>query len=215
MVAELTFDVVANSMRRLAIAGLEPCEQRLRLLPRLQQMGLTSPTSAKIQYELSHSQLKKGAVQKFQPMPVPEGCHLAFFRPTFYPTPEPEECKIEVLLIRDTEQKEILGFRFERGREEDDTHGHPHVQLTRSFRDGLETDWPKFVHESYPAFPTRSWSLGDTWLTVLVSLYGLTASGKRGVEFVISEIERRQRVDLCTPLMPRTKHIFITRLREA
>lgn len=206
---ELDFETVADSMRRLAIAGLKPCQNWLKQSPQPNLQPFIYPDENKIRYELGNASLKAGKARHFHPLPAPKkGFHLAFFKPLFVPGSDPLECKIEVIMVTDTAAKEMVGFRFERGLEPDDTHAYPHVQLTRTFRGGPATNWPTFTPESYPALPTRCHAPGNTWLAVLVSLYGLSKSAKLGLEDVIAGVEIQLNVELRPKLMPRSRHIF-------
>lgn len=207
---ELAFETVTHTMRRLATVGLESCAYRLKALPHQRLDGSIELNERKIEYDLGDGSLRSGKVPaKFMPLPAPPGgFHLAFFRPSFFPKGNPTECKIEVIVITDTQGKEIVGYRFERGLEKDDVHAYTHVQLTRVFGCGFETDWPAFAPTSYPAMPTGCRSPGDTWLAVLVSLYGLSVSPDFGLEAVISEVDKKLKVALVSQILPRSRELF-------
>lgn len=212
MAEELSFEVVADSMRQLAIAGLKSCYERLRSLPNRTVQSSVDLNDGSIRYSLGDAALMSGnAPPKFKPLPVPRrGLHLAFFRPSFYPAGrEPAECKLDLLLVTEGTNKETIGLRFERGRDEADTHAYTHMQLTRDFNCGFKTDWPDFLPTSYPAVPTRCLSFGDTWLSLLVSVYGLSASPEFGLERIIGEVDQDLRTELVARLLPRSRHLFL------
>jgi hypothetical protein len=141
--------------------------------------------------ELSENKILGGASPRyFLPLPdPPQGCGLigACFRPTFQENQS--ELDIELALIGPNEFLSF-GLRFERGREDNDTHSYAHVQFTKNFdRKPVKcgTRLPYAIPQSYPALPTRCTAAGDTWIAVLVSIFGLSESGGHGLNALLAD----------------------------
>jgi len=213
----LTLEQVATSMQLFALQGLQPCEQFRReneehaaVVELLQQCD---PTQQRIQTELNAGRLRGAAPLSFHPMPLgragTRGFSLAFFRPEVHVVDgDAAECDLGLVLLSGAPPTR-MGLRFERGRENDDTHGYAHIQFTSVFRNGGPTTDAGWLPQSYPAFPRPCSAMGDTWLAVLVSLYGLNGGNASGLGAQIAGIQQT-RPDWTdgAKLLARARHLF-------
>lgn len=217
MTEPLTFEQVVGSMQRFALHGLKPCrefgQENAEHAAATELLQQCDPDENRIYTELVSGRLRAQAPLGFYPMPLGPGGRggfsLAFFRPAILNHDAAPESDVEVILLSGTPPSR-LGLRFERGRDEDDTHGYGHMQFTREFRpSGPTTDVPDWMPLSYPAFPTRCIAMCDTWLAVLVSLYGLNSGRESGLGAVVSAIEGDNR-DWRDgeALLSRARHLF-------
>lgn len=204
-------------MQLFALQGLQPCEQFRReneehpsVVELLQDCN---PSQQLILTELNGGRLRGNAPLNFHPMPLgradARGFSLAFFRPEVHVVNgDPTECDLGVVLLSGTPPTR-MGLRFERGRDDNDTHGYAHIQFTSEFRGrGPRTD-ASWLPQSYPAFPRPCSAMGDTWLAVLVSLYGLNEGDASGLGAQIAAIQQTS-PDWTdgARLLARARHLF-------
>jgi hypothetical protein len=208
------------SMRAFARAGLAETAVGLTKLqcgePRLKQMKETfGIDEAMIGSELNEGKLKKATNQRFLPLPVlktstsnKKAFYLSFFRPKFRPSNTPDQCDFELMLVC-KDQKSTIGFGFERGRRPKDTHGYTHVQLRREFSNcPVVTSLGVEYEHSYPAWPTRCRQIGDTWLAVLVTLYGLSPDESTGLGKIIARVQQGGELTQGSQMLDRARFLF-------
>jgi hypothetical protein len=214
---EISFQNIISSMKAFATAGLEPSTARLASITGAQPEVLDAldPTKERIGAELNEGTLRARNNRYFLPLPPPlkddpDSFFLAFFRPRFVLNDQVvSECDIDLWLFSGHKSRKSFGMRFERGRQGHDTHAYPHLQFTRKFEGHLvTTDLPSELPNSYPAFPTRCRAPGDTWLAMLVSLYGLSDKDRAALSEVVGRIQDAQKLELTDVLIPRARHIF-------
>lgn len=215
----LTFTNTVETMKAFAYAGLEDTAAGLSKLhtaaPRKQELleALGSDQHT-IATELRLSGLKKPNNTRFLPLPVPKkpnkkAFFLGFFRPKFIKAAEPHECDLELFLVCKN-KKETIGYSFERGRRPDDMHSYAHVQFRRKFRDSdPETDIDDHFVHSYPALPTRCRPPGDTWLSLLVALYGLGPDNTTGLGRMIDQVAQGGMLVHGPQMLARARHLFV------
>jgi hypothetical protein len=208
------------SMRAFARAGLAETTVGLTKLqcgqPGLKQMTETfGIDEAMIGTELNEGKLKKATNQRFLPLPVlktstsnKKAFYLSFFRPRFRPSGTPDQCDFELMLVC-KDQKSTIGFGFERGRRAKDTHGYTHVQLRREFSNcPVVTSLGEAYEHSYPAWPTRCRQIGDTWLAVLVTLYGLSPEDNLGLGKIIARVQQGGELTQGPQMLDRARYLF-------
>ena len=165
--------------------------------------------------ELNEGKLKQATNQRFLPLPMvrtatsnKKAYFLSFFRPKFRPRGAPDQCDFELMLVcRD--RKNTIGFAFERGRHNADTHGYTHVQLRRKFKDcAAEASLEEQFHHSYPAWPIRCHLIGDTWLAVLVTLYGLSTQDDKGLAKIIAHVAQGRELTQGQQMLDRARYLF-------
>jgi hypothetical protein len=209
-----------DSMRAFARAGLAETTTGLTNLecggPRLKEMKETfGIDEAMIGSELNVGKLKKATNRRFLPLPVlktatsnRKAFYLSFFRPRFRPANTPDQCDFELMLVC-KDRKSTIGFGFERGRRAKDTHGYTHVQLRHEFSDcPVETSLGSAYEHSYPAWPTRCRQIGDVWLAVLVTLYGLSPDDGAGLGKIIARVREGGELTVGPQMLDRARHLF-------
>jgi hypothetical protein len=197
----LTLTTTLDTMKALALAGAGPFASLATNLQKYAPdiVSAVHLHEVTIRGDLNEKKIRAGSnPSHFLPLPPPPpraNLIAACFRPTFMN--DHGECDIEVALVG-PRIFQSFGIRFERGRDGDaDTHSYCHVQLTKDFvRKPIKcrTRLPPRMPQSYPALPTRCRNAGDTWLAVLVSVFGFSASDKAGLKRMLSD---KRVADLC------------------
>jgi len=218
----LTFSQVAEGMRAFANVGLKDCKVDLEGLPTDARGNALrtalAPSAELIGDELNDGKLLAKTNNRFLPLPSPKHLNknkrkksksffLAFFRPSFSPRLNPSVCEIDLLMIC-KDQKTVFGASFEAGSRSADPHRHAHMQFRKEFDNYPTTDMPDPFVQSYPAFTTRVRPIGDTWICVLVSLYGLSTDRSKGLTRIANEASKGGQFLHMPQMMARAEYLF-------
>ncbi len=127
----------------------------------------------------------------FLPMPKPSGndFSLGFFIPKFrHMEKQKFLCSYDIMLWIDNDENgsvdqirrgKTIAFRLEPADQDSSPHAYPHIQISRAIRaPAIRTSVPKWVPESYPAFPMGLASPVGFFAAVVTSVHGYSKSEK-------------------------------------